>query len=207
MSFTAGLSRIAGSCARRARKLQARLLEMVEIEVRVAEGVDELAGLQPGHLRHHHGEQRVGRDVERHAEENVGRALVELAGQPAARRRRTGTGSGTAAAPSCRRRPDSRRSRSAAANPDCGGSSRPRRRSGRWPRRPAPATSAIAGRRPGRARRARPPIRPRSRTPCSCRYLTLVSPARNQSSSWTIDFRCSFLVVVSGKPSPRSKRI
>ena len=28
----------------------------------------------------------------------------------------------------------------------------------------------------------------------------LVSPARNQSSSWTIDFRCSFLVVTSGKP-------
>ena len=33
--------------ARRARELQARLLEMVEVEVRVAEGVDELAGLQP----------------------------------------------------------------------------------------------------------------------------------------------------------------
>src|SRR5262249_14646396 len=44
-------------------------------------------------------------------------------------------------------------------------------------------------------------------TPCSLRYLTLVSPARNQSSSWTIDLRCSFLVVVSGKPSARSKRI
>ena len=28
----------------------------------------------------------------------------------------------------------------------------------------------------------------------------LVSPARNQSSSWTIDLRCSFLVVMSGKP-------
>ena len=28
----------------------------------------------------------------------------------------------------------------------------------------------------------------------------LVSPARNQSSSWTIDLRCSFLVVSSGKP-------
>ena len=27
----------------------------------------------------------------------------------------------------------------------------------------------------------------------------LVSPARNQSSSWTIDFRCSFLVVTQRK--------
>jgi hypothetical protein len=40
-------------------------------------------GFEPGHLRHHHGQQRVGGDVERHAEEDVGRALVELAGQPA----------------------------------------------------------------------------------------------------------------------------
>ncbi len=37
------------------------------------------------------------------------------------------------------------------------------------------------------------------RTPWSLRYLMLVSPARNQSSSWTIDLACSFLVVVSGK--------
>ena len=35
----------------------------------------------------------------------------------------------------------------------------------------------------------------------------LVSPRRNQSSSWMIDFRCSFLVVTRGKPAPRSKRI
>ena len=34
-------------------------------------------------------------------------------------------------------------------------------------------------------------------TPLSFRYLTLVS-RRNHSSSWMIDFRCSFLVVVTG---------
>ena len=49
--------------------------------MRVAEGVDELAGLQAGDLRHHHGQQRIGGDVERHAEEDVGGALVELAGE------------------------------------------------------------------------------------------------------------------------------
>ena len=35
----------------------------------------------------------------------------------------------------------------------------------------------------------------------------LVSPCRNHSSSCTIERRCSFLVVTSGKPSRRSKRI
>src|ERR1051325_582209 len=62
---------------RRAAQLQPRLLEVVEVEMRVAEGVDELAGREPGHLGDHEGEQRIGRDVERHAEKHVGRALVE----------------------------------------------------------------------------------------------------------------------------------
>src|SRR5690606_1165656 len=35
----------------------------------------------------------------------------------------------------------------------------------------------------------------------------LVSPRRNHSNSCTIERRCSFLVVTSGKPSRRSKRI
>ena len=51
--------------------------------MRVAEGVDEIAHREPGHLRHHVGEQRVGGDVERHAEEDIAAALVELAAQPA----------------------------------------------------------------------------------------------------------------------------
>ena len=51
--------------------------------MRVAERVDEDAGLEPAHLRHRHGQQRVGGDVERHAEEDVGRALIELARQRA----------------------------------------------------------------------------------------------------------------------------
>ena len=47
--------------------------------------MDELARREPGHLRHHQGEQRVRGDVERHAQEDVGRALVELAGELALR--------------------------------------------------------------------------------------------------------------------------
>ena len=64
-----------------ALKLEARLLDVIEIEVCIAEGVDQLPRLQPGHLRHHHRQQGVGGDVERYAEENIARALIELARQ------------------------------------------------------------------------------------------------------------------------------
>ena len=41
----------------------------------------------------------------------------------------------------------------------------------------------------------------------SCSQRALPSPRRNQSSSRMIERRCTFLVVTSGKPSRRSKRI
>ncbi len=69
--------------SRLAGELEAGLLEVVAVEVGVAEGVDELAGLQAAYLRHHHGEQGIAGDVEGHAEEDVGAALVELAGEEA----------------------------------------------------------------------------------------------------------------------------
>ena len=67
----------------RARELQIGLLQMIQIQVAVAAGPDELAGGEVALLRDHAGQQRVGGDVERHAEEHIGAALVELAGQPA----------------------------------------------------------------------------------------------------------------------------
>src|SRR5207248_9320696 len=51
-----------------ARELQFCLLKMICIEMQVAERVDEIAGLQIANLRDHQSEQRVARDVERHAE-------------------------------------------------------------------------------------------------------------------------------------------
>src|SRR5437870_4706398 len=66
---------------RRAGELRARLLEVIEIQVRIAEGEDELAGLETGDLRHHQREERVRGDVEGYAEEEVGAALVHLAGE------------------------------------------------------------------------------------------------------------------------------
>src|SRR5215831_14683202 len=68
----------------RARELQIRLLEMIEVQVAVAPGPYELARLEIALLREQVGEERIARDVERHAEKEVGAALVELAGEPSA---------------------------------------------------------------------------------------------------------------------------
>ena len=62
--------------SRLARELLVRLLQMIEIEMSVAECVDELARLKPRHLCHHHGEERIGSDVERHTEKNVRTSLI-----------------------------------------------------------------------------------------------------------------------------------
>src|SRR4051812_44068577 len=67
----------------RPRQLRAHLLDVVVVDVTVAAGPDELAHLEPDLLSDHVRQQRVARDVERHTEEEVGAALVELAGQPA----------------------------------------------------------------------------------------------------------------------------
>ena len=56
---------------------------MIEVQVAVAAGPDELAGLEVALLREHVRQQRVAGDVEGHAEEDIGAALVELTGQPA----------------------------------------------------------------------------------------------------------------------------
>src|ERR1700677_1602300 len=54
---------------------------MIVVKMQVAEGVDEVAALEPADLRDHAGKQRVGSDVEGHAEEKIGAALVKLAAQ------------------------------------------------------------------------------------------------------------------------------
>ena len=62
-----------------AGKLQAGLLEVVGVEVEVAEGVNKCAGLKTADLRDHEREEGVGGDIEGHAEEEIGAALIELA--------------------------------------------------------------------------------------------------------------------------------
>ena len=62
-------------------ELLADLIEMVQVDVGVACGVDEITGLQATDLGDHHRQQRIGCNVERDSEEGVSAALVELAGE------------------------------------------------------------------------------------------------------------------------------
>src|SRR5688572_13441 len=64
-----------------AGQLQLRLLQMIAVEMQVTKSVNEGARLQATHLRDHQREQRVGRDVERHTQEQIRAALVQLAAQ------------------------------------------------------------------------------------------------------------------------------
>ena len=68
----------------RARQLQLDLLGVVAVDVAIAAGPDEIADVEVALLRQHVRQQRIARDVERHAEEDVGAALVELAAEPGA---------------------------------------------------------------------------------------------------------------------------
>ncbi len=62
-------------------QLQPGLVEVVQVKVGVAKGVHKIAGLQITHLGNHKGEQGIGGNIERHAQENVGAALIKLAGE------------------------------------------------------------------------------------------------------------------------------
>lgn len=64
-------------------QLFVHLIKVVLVDVQVAEGVNKISGFEIADLCHHLGQQRVGSDIERHAEEQVGTALVELAAQAA----------------------------------------------------------------------------------------------------------------------------
>ena len=70
---------------RLARQLLAHLLVVVVVNVAIATRPDEVARFQPRLLRDHQRQERVARDVERNAEEQIGAALVELARQLAIR--------------------------------------------------------------------------------------------------------------------------
>ena len=76
-----GVEHQRGQRPRLPRELETGLLEVVEVEVRVAEGVHEVADPEVGHLGDHVGQQRVAGDVERNTEEQVSAALVKLTRQ------------------------------------------------------------------------------------------------------------------------------
>ena len=64
-----------------AGELQLCLLQVIEVEVGIAGGVNEVAALQPCHLCHHLKEEGVGCDIEGHTKEGVCAALIELQGE------------------------------------------------------------------------------------------------------------------------------
>lgn len=66
-----------------AGKLQTALVDVIVVDVGVAEGVNEIAGLETTGLGNHHGEEGVAGNVEGDAKEYVGGALVELAAEAA----------------------------------------------------------------------------------------------------------------------------
>ena len=62
----------------RSSDLEAGLVEVVVVEVGITQRVNEYSRLQAAYLGHHLRQQRVGCDVERDAEKDVGASLVEL---------------------------------------------------------------------------------------------------------------------------------
>ena len=66
------------------RQLEFRLFDVVQVEMGVTRGVDEVAGLKARHLCHHLEQQGVRGDVEGHTQEGVGRTLIKLQRQAVA---------------------------------------------------------------------------------------------------------------------------
>ena len=62
-------------------QLLLHLLHVVRVNVQISERVDEFAGFQSADLGHHGEQDGVRGDVEWHAEEEVGAALIKLATQ------------------------------------------------------------------------------------------------------------------------------
>ena len=71
-----GIDNHAGKGSRLSGKLNIDLLEMIVLDMSIAEGMNEVACFKSGDLCHHHKEQCVRCYVERHTEEYIGAALV-----------------------------------------------------------------------------------------------------------------------------------
>ena len=59
-------------------QLKSGLIEMIEIQMGVAESVNKLARFESTDLSHHSGQKSVGGDIEGNSEKDVRTALVEL---------------------------------------------------------------------------------------------------------------------------------
>ncbi len=73
-----GVDNHLGQWARLTGKLELGLLNVVEIQVGIASGVDKVACLIACYLCHHLQQQSIAGNIKRHPQESVGRTLVEL---------------------------------------------------------------------------------------------------------------------------------
>ncbi len=64
-----------------AAQLLSGLIDMIFIEMGIPQNMDKLPRLEAGHMGYHVGQQRIRGDIERHAQKNIGAALIELAGE------------------------------------------------------------------------------------------------------------------------------
>jgi hypothetical protein len=62
-------------------ELKPDLFKMIPVNMCIPESMDEFARHQPGDLRHHHEQQRIGSNIERNSQENICASLVKLTGK------------------------------------------------------------------------------------------------------------------------------
>lgn len=74
-----------GQRSRLARELFAHAVDLIEVDVAIAAGPDEISRFKITLLRHHMGEQSILGDVEDLADRTVRASLIEQAGKPSVR--------------------------------------------------------------------------------------------------------------------------
>ena len=60
-------------------QLKIHLVNMIEVDMGIAEGMNEFPRFQSGDLGHHHRQYGIGSDVERNTQEDIAAPLVHLA--------------------------------------------------------------------------------------------------------------------------------
>ena len=99
MFLISGFNFMVGSGNGLRDELQLHLFQMVTVNMHIAKSMNKLARLQTDNLCHHHSEQCIRGNVERHAQKHIGTALVQLASLIFHRPHKIETGHGKASAP------------------------------------------------------------------------------------------------------------
>ena len=60
-------------------QLRLHLVQVIQVNVHVTQCENKITRLQAAYLSNHQGQQRIGRDIERHAQKDIRAALIHLA--------------------------------------------------------------------------------------------------------------------------------